>query len=287
MADKNNDAHEQAVEKAREQIRAELIEKQEAKDAASGKPSGKSGGKSKSGFSAGALIIGIIVGLIVGAVGMYLIGSKTNLFFSGTHTTVATADGVLNQGPLGTFTAADFKDAILGEATKQQELVVMEQELEIPTTISKAGLGNLAIFSKVQNISYHGTGVYTVDLALINKDSIEVDMEKKKVVVYVPRTCLQYINPNLDETEFEDTERGLLAFGDIKLTPEEQNSLLQSVIENMRERLTKSDLYKHADDFAQVSLWKTFQPLVNNVSPEFDLEIEFDKDSENMDKTVE
>ena len=133
----------------------------------------------------------------------------------------------------------------------------------------------------MKTITYYGTGVYTVDMSGIDKEHILVDLEKKQVTVVIPHSCLQYINPDLDKTEFEDTEKGLLAFGDIKLKTEDQNRLLQSVYKSMEEKLTEKEVFQMADEYASMSTWQMFQPFVSAVSPEFTLEITFDESTSN------
>jgi len=241
----------------------------------------KTGKKKKKSSGKGSFWLGGLIGLLVGAGIMVLVGllSKGALFGT-TQTSVTTADEVLESGVIG-FTAVDFQDAVMGEASRHQELIVMEQPLEISTTVTKAGLGGLMIFNKTKTITYYGTGIYTVAMAGLDKDHIKVDVDKKQVTITIPHACLQYVNPDLDKTEFEDTEKGLLAFGDIKLTTEDQNRLLQSVYQSMEERLIGEDLFKMADEFAQMSSWQMFQPLVTAISPEYTVEIAFDENTKN------
>ena len=229
-------------------------------------------GKKKSkGFLSG-LLIGLIVGaLITGILGF----SFKDQIFGKVASTKEGADALLDEGLLG-YTAADFQDAILGAATQHQELVVMEQPLQISTTITKAGLGNLSIFSKVKTVTYYGTGVYTVDLKNIDKDHIKVDAENKTVTVIIPHAVLQYVNPDLSKTEFEDTEKGLLAFGDLSLTTEQQNQLSQSVTEAMKERLEEDDMFTQADEYATMKTWEIFQPLISAVSSEYKVVMQFE-----------
>ena len=225
----------------------------------------------------GGFFKGILLGILVGALGLWFLMPKQPAAPepAPVPAPIEEADVTIeNNGALG-FTAADFQDAVLGAATEHQELIVMEQPLSISTTITKAGLGNFQIFSKVKDVTYHGTGVYTVDLSGMNKDRILVDEENYTVTVKVPHAVLQYVNPELAKTEFEDTEKGLLAFGDIKLTTEETNQLEQSVYDAMRERLDSQDLYDEADRFAKLKTWEIFQPLVTAVSPMYKVEIEF------------
>lgn len=223
------------------------------------------------------LLIGLVLGLLLGGFGMWYVMRDPLPAVSGTNdTSVVDADVVLEDNGFIGYTAADFEDAVLGAASEHQELIVMEQPLSIETSITKAGLGNWAIFSKVQNVTYYGTGVYTVDLSHIDARHIEVDNDTRTVYISIPHTVLQYINPDLESTQFEDPERGLLAFGDIKLTPEEQNELAKSVEASMRERLDSEDLYAAADEFAVMKTWEIFQPLVTAVSPEYKVEMVFE-----------
>ncbi len=219
---------------------------------------------------------GLIIGLVVGALLMGILGfSFKDQIFGKVASTKEGADALLDEGLLG-YTAADFQDAILGAATQHQELVVMEQPLQISTTITKAGLGNLSIFSKVKTVTYYGTGVYTVDLKNIDKDHIKVDAENKTVTVIIPHAVLQYVNPDLSKTEFEDTEKGLLAFGDLSLTTEQQNQLSQSVTEAMKERLEEDDMFTQADEYATMKTWEIFQPLISAVSSEYKVVMQFE-----------
>lgn len=172
------------------------------------------------------------------------------------------------------FTAADFQNAVLGESTGHQELIVMEQPVAIESTITKEGFYKLPAFQKVKNIVYHGSGVYTVDLSLIDAEHIMVDEEEKTVTVLIPHAELQYVNPDLSATEFAETETGWLAFGDLTLTAEQQNELEGKAVESMRERLGTDELMESADEFSRMKTWEIFQPLVTSVSPEYKVVIQ-------------
>ena len=230
----------------------------------------KTGGRIKSFF------LGVLAGLIVGALCMYQIMKPKDPMVWGHLDGQDSADVVVDDDGILGYTAADFEDAILGGVSEHQELVVMEQPVSILTTITRAGLGNLNIFSKVKNVTYYGTGVYTVDLSHIDRRHIKVDQDAKTVTIRIPHTYLQYIVPDLEATEFEDTEKGLLAFGDIKMTTEEQNELKKSVEDAMRERLDQPDRYEEADSLALLKTYEIFQPLVTAVSKEYIVEMVFD-----------
>ncbi|MBQ1305368.1 MAG: DUF4230 domain-containing protein [Erysipelotrichales bacterium] len=214
---------------------------------------------------------GLFTGIIVGAILMSCIShfAKVTLFGK-INEGKDKVDQVIDSTLFG-YTAADYEDAILGEATEHQELVVMEQPLDIATTITKAGLGNLEIFSKTKTVTYYGKGVYSVNLAGFRVSDISVDNNTRTVVMTIPHAALQYVLPELDKTEFEDTERGFLAFGDIKLTAEQHNQIETSIMKAMRERLEDHDLYEEADRFAQMKVWDVFQPIISEISPGYRL----------------
>ena len=151
----------------------------------------------------------------------------------------------------------------------------MEQPLEITSTLTKAGLGNLAIFSKTKNITYSGTGVFTVDLSKLSADSITVDHEAKFVDIAIPRPVLQYTILDPSTIQFEDTEKGFLAFGDIKMKAEEQNAVETEVQKRMTERLSQRDIQQKAEMYALSRCRETFGPLVSAVSEDYTVGIKF------------
>lgn len=227
------------------------------------------------GKKTGGFFKGLILGFIAGALVTFLIGKALlPSLMAPVQSVKDDADEIITETFTG-YTAADFQDAILGEASQHQELVVMEQPLEIPTTLTKSGLGGFSVFSKVKNINYAGTGVYTVDLKNIDADHIQVIEDSSTVVVTIPHAALQYTIVDYDKITFDDTDKGLLAFGDITLTAEQQNELEKSVKSAMEERLLQDDILSKADEFAVMKTWEVFQPLVTAVSPEYKVEISF------------
>ena len=213
---------------------------------------------------------GALIGLLCGMLIAYFILDRMyqNMMNAQTETPAETEEP---SGP----SSVEFEEAVLEAASEHSELIVMEQPLSIPTTITKSGLGNLAIFSKVKDVTYYGTGVYTVDLSKIDAKHIRTDIFNRTVSILIPHAVLQYVNPDLSRTEFQDTEKGWLAFGVIKLTTEESNELEKSVMSAMEERLNQDDLLIQADEFAVLQTWEIFQPIIASVSPEYTVEMEF------------
>ena len=72
-----------------------------------------------------------------------------------------------------------------------------------------------------------------------------------------------------------DTEKGWLAFGDIKLTQEQQKAFEEEACKKLEEKLSEEERFKEADRFAKLSAYETYQPIVKAVSPAYKVVIEF------------
>ena len=234
--------------------------------------------KNTSGFfrRRGRFFKGLTIGLVIGVLATYFLGMqilKGNVFGK-VGQGKEYVDKLLSERLFG-YTAADFSETILGEAEEHQELIVLEQPVEVHTTITKAGLGDLKIFSKTKDVVYPGTGVFTVDLSTIDSDHIQVDQDNMTVTIYINKATLQYITLDNDNVVFEDTERGALSFGDIKMTVEQQNELEKSVKEEMKENLETDEVLALANEAAIKKTWQTFQPLIISMDPFYSVEVKF------------
>lgn len=179
-----------------------------------------------------------------------------------------------NTGILG-YTVADFQDAILGDSSKLKELEVLSYKVADAVVITDTGLLNLKVFTKTQLITYHGTAVYSIDLSKINKDSIKMNEENKVITLAIPHATLKPINIQASDIEFGDTEKGLLAFGEVKLSPEDQANIQVEAQNKMEEKLVEEKIADEADRFGKMAVWEIYQPIITNVSPEYSLEIIF------------
>lgn len=180
--------------------------------------------------------------------------------------------GLLPDDELG-YNAMDFQNIVLGETRKKSDLVVMEQDVVIDTKITQT-LANISLFAKTKNVHSYGTGVYTVDLSGLMGESIEVDMAEHVVTVTIPPAALSYVTVDVKKTQFEDTQRGLLAFTDITMTTEQQNLLTAMIEDAMRERLQEASLFTKADESARTTVRALLQPLVSAVSKDFVVKIQ-------------
>lgn len=173
------------------------------------------------------------------------------------------------------YTEAEFQDAVLLGARERAQLVVYEREVSVVSTLKRT-FADWAIFTKTKNMRSYGTGSYAVDLASLSREDVTVDVVNYTVTVRIPHAALYTVTPDYTKTEFEDTERGLLAFGEIKLTSEQQNELETQVLAEMTEALSSPEELEKADEEAVERCEALFSPLVAGVSGDFDAQVVFD-----------
>jgi len=184
-------------------------------------------------------------------------------------------DLVLEDNGIFGYTAVDFEDAILGDSGKLKKLEVFVQEVSDAATVTNAGLLNWSVFSKNQLITYNGTAVYTVDLSSLTKNDIVFDEESKIITLHIPHAVREEINIPEDQIKFGDTSRGLLAFGEIKMSPEKAAEIQAEARAKMEEKLDDVKILETADRFAILSVWEMYSPIVKGVAKDYSLEVEF------------
>ena len=180
----------------------------------------------------------------------------------------------LSENTIMNNTRTEFANVILGEAREKQELVVWEQDVEVESAITQS-LANLEIFSKTKVIHSFGTGVYTVNMGKVDENAITVDTGARVVMLTIPRPTLQYITKDLEKTEFEDTQRGWLGFGEVKLTQEQQNLLERSIEDSMREQLEDPGCFADADKAALLVVYDVYAPLISKIDGSYTLKVAF------------
>ena len=179
-----------------------------------------------------------------------------------------------NHGIFG-YTAADFEEAILGDSDKLKKLEVYSQEISDVSEISDTGLFNWSIFTKCQLITYNGKVVYTVDLGQLKASDIHFDEESKTIILSIPHAVQEEINIPEDQIQFGDTSKGLLAFGDIKMTMEQASEVQAQARAKMQEKLDQQKVQETADRFAKLSVWELYSPIIKGVAKDYSLEVVF------------
>ncbi len=173
------------------------------------------------------------------------------------------------------YTAADFEEAILGDSSKLKKLEVFKQKVSDVSSITDTGLLNWGVFTKNQLITYNGTAVYTVDLSALRSGDISINEEEKMITLKIPHAQQEEINIPEDEIQFGDTTKGLLAFGDIKMTAEQASQIQAEARKKMQKKLDEDNVAGIADRFAKLSVWELYNPIVKGVAKDYSLEVVF------------
>ena len=170
------------------------------------------------------------------------------------------------------YNESEITQALLGETRARQELIVLEQDVSVQMEITRT-LANIPLFEKSKTVYAYGTGAFGVDLSQITEETILFDHETKTVTLSIPHARLVYVDPDYSKTEFGDTERALLAFGDIKLTQEQQNVLNHQIEESMTETLSGSNRLAVADLRAVQQVKALLGPILYGVNPDYSLKV--------------
>ncbi len=223
--------------------------------------------------------VGIIIGmLILTLFTSYMHGLKVKDTFKAlftSETAVEDRDLTLINHRIFGYKAADFAEAILGDEEELKKLEVYSREVSDVATITQAGLFKVKAFSKYQLITYNGKAVYTVDLSGLTPDDIALDEATKTVTMKVPYPVLEPINIPSENIQFGEVETEALAFGNIKLTPEQQAEVETQAKERMLKKLDDEKVIEDAAKAAQHSIWEIFQPVISNLSSKYTLNVEF------------
>lgn len=200
-----------------------------------------------------------------------LFGEKVESFF--TLNSFAEHDlGLENHGWFG-YTAADFSDVILAEGQQRSRFNVYTKELREEVTAVDAGMFGWGALSKEQTLIYTGKAEYYVDLSHLSLQDISVDQSAGKVIISVESVYLDDVY--LNTPEVHDTKNGLLAFGELKLTVEQQNMITNKVKDNMYLKLQNQKVINDAVYAAKVSIAGIYQPIVNAIAPNLVVQIVF------------
>ena len=236
-------------------------------------------GTVKAKFTSGFLQVGIILAAIVLLAVFVMskidsVNKKMETLFA-FDSKVGEHDLVLENNGIFGYTAADFQDAILGDSRQLRKIEVFTQEISEATTITQAGFLNWSAFSKNQIITFTGTAVYTVDLSSLKQTDILYDQDQRIITLYIPHAQQEEINMPESNIKFGDTEKGLLAFGDIKLTAQQHADVMSGARAKIQEKLDQDRVIDQADRFARLTVWELYSPIVKGVARDCSLEVEF------------
>lgn len=166
------------------------------------------------------------------------------------------------------------KDALIKKIDQKQKLITTEVEISAKATIDNSW-GNLSIFKKLQNISFTAKGTYIVDLSNLKSKNISLDLNHNSLTLKIAKPKVDTIEIDDSKTVYETTEKGLLRFGDIELTPQDHELMLEKVKKEMNEKMLEKKYFDKALDNSKKSIKSLVNSLINTGNSNYLVNIEF------------
>lgn len=167
-----------------------------------------------------------------------------------------------------------FRRAVLGKATEETNLIVMEQNLSVDSELVKEGLFDWGVFQKNKKITYRGKAIYTVNLKQMRENDIVVDQDSKIVKIYVPKPKMYDLIVDPNEFNLEETAKGFLSFGDMKFTLEEAFYIEGQAVQSLKAEAEKDSIVEKAIKAADRKVNDLFQKTVLSVDSGYRMVIE-------------
>lgn len=221
------------------------------------------------------IIAGILAALVLGVIIWGCIHSAVPL-----HTQVS--DGI-EQVDLDTIylkssgVETSFSDVILSRQNETRKLIVSTQTGTVTTELTDRLIQQLDFdfMKKTQNVSYTGTGYFVVDLDNLTAASVIEDRDKKTVTIQIDHAYLQAIDINPNNIIVDTVKESLLAWGDIKLTVADYNSIERELRAQLEEKFDTAANGQAADDLAIQMVKEVYEPVVKAVDRRYSVIVQF------------
>ena len=170
-----------------------------------------------------------------------------------------------------------FEEVILSQPTETRKLVVFEQKATVKAKVEDRVFEHIdwSALTRSQTVSYTATGSFVVDLSNLSENDIVDDKDNKILTIRIDHPKLDKIEVDPNKIKIGDTQRGLLTFGNIKLTLEDYISIEKSIQKRLKAKFDTSANGQKADDIALQMVKELFAPIVKAVDDSYTLVIEF------------
>jgi hypothetical protein len=167
--------------------------------------------------------------------------------------------------PLDSSNTVKFisQESIIDKIHETQKIIPLETDLEERILIDDSW-GDWEVFKKVKGMVFYGKGSYSIDFASIGKNNIVINNSSNIINITLPKPQIEDIALYEDKTLYETTTNGLLRFGEIKLSPEENSTICKEVKDKMKEKMLQDDLYALAENKSQEAVKNILSPLLPN-----------------------
>ncbi|MDD4445088.1 MAG: DUF4230 domain-containing protein [Eubacteriales bacterium] len=170
------------------------------------------------------------------------------------------------------YKTVEIRDSLLSESRRAEYLIVMEQDVSVDIEVSQM-LWNIPLFEKTKVIHAYGMGVFGIDLTDLKQEAVQVDHNIREVVLTLGETKLLYVENDHEKTTYEETEHALFAFGEIRLTAEQQTVVNKEIQDAMKEALALVSTGLETSKSARKAAEAFYEPLIGALAPGYDLVI--------------
>lgn len=170
-----------------------------------------------------------------------------------------------------------FSDVLLSEVDENRKLIVGEQETEVSTQLTDSLIKKLDFdfMKKTQTVTYKGKGYFVVDLDELTKADIVQDKDKKTVTIKINHARLETVSIDPNQVIIDEVNKSLLAFGKIKMTVEDFNSVEAGLVEQLNQALNTPDNAQMADAAALKAVEIIYEPIIKAIDHRYDVIVEF------------
>ena len=171
----------------------------------------------------------------------------------------------------------NFSDVILSRQNETRKLIVRTQNGTVSTKLTDRLINQLDFdfMKKTQNVSYTGTGCFVVDLDRLTAANVVEDKEKKTVTIRIGHAYLESIDINPNNIIIDDVKEGLLAWGDIKLTVADYNTIERELRARLEEKFDTAANGQAADEIALKMVKEVYEPVVKAIDRRYSVIVQF------------
>lgn len=171
----------------------------------------------------------------------------------------------------------NFSDVILSRQNETRKLIVRTQNGTVSTKLTDRLINQLDFdfMKKTQNVSYTGTGCFVVDLDRLTSANVVEDKEKKTVTIRIGHAYLESIDINPNNIIIDDVKEGLLAWGDIKLTVADYNTIERELRARLEEKFDTAANGQAADEAALKMVKEVYEPVVKAIDRRYSVVVQF------------
>ena len=171
----------------------------------------------------------------------------------------------------------NFSDVILSSQNEVRKLIISTQEGTVETTMTDRLIEQLDFdfMKKTQNVSYTGTGYFVVDLDNLTEANVIVDSDEKTVTILIGHAYLQAIEIDPNNIVIGDIKESLLAWGDIKLTVADYNTIERDLRSRLEEKFNTAANGQAAEEIAVKRVKEVYEPVVKAIDNRYSVIVEF------------